>query len=209
MPAPRRTVIAAAMAAITVAFLPRASRADTDPRLTERSLGRADAPVTVAEYFSLTCPHCARFARDVLPQIQKELIDTGKLRWVFRDYPLDQVALTAAMIARTLPADRYAPFVAALLASQDRWAFARDVNSTDELAKMAALAGMPRATFNATIKDEGLRNALVQAQADDSKTYNIDSTPTFIINGPHAKDRHESGEKSFDEFARLVAEAAG
>jgi protein-disulfide isomerase len=147
---PRRSVIAAATAAIATPFLPRAGRADTDARLTERSLGSASAPVTVTEYFSLTCPHCARFARDVLPRVQKELIDTGKLRWVFRDYPLDQVALTAAMIARTLPASRYEPFVDALLASQDRWAFARGVNSTDELAKMAALAGMSRATFQLT-----------------------------------------------------------
>jgi protein-disulfide isomerase len=204
-------LLGAGTIALAGALPPRAGHAGTmtDPRLAERAIGHADAPVTIAEYYSLTCPHCARFARDTLPRIQKDLIDTGRVRWVFKDYPLDQVALTAAMVARALPPERYEPFVNALLASQDRWAFARGVNSTDELAKMAALAGLPRPTFDATIKDEALRNAILQAQADDSKTFGIDSTPTFIINGPHAKDRHESGEKSFDEFARWVAEAAG
>jgi predicted DsbA family dithiol-disulfide isomerase len=113
------------------------------------------------------------------------------------------------MVARALPPVRYEPFVSALLASQDRWAFASNVNPTEELAKMAALAGLPRGRFDTTIADTAFRDALLQAQANDSKAYGIDSTPTFIINGPHAKDRHESGEKSFDEFARMVAEAAG
>ena len=81
--------------------------------------------------------------------MKKNLIDTGKVRYIFRDFPLDQVALTAAMVARALPPERYEPFILALFASQDRWAFARGVNSTEELAKMAALAGMPRDVFDA------------------------------------------------------------
>ena len=97
-----------------------APSASNDPRLTDRSVGRADAPVTVMEFYSLTCPHCAAFYRETFPRIKSELIDTGKLRFVFWDFPLDQVALTAAMVARTLPPERYEPFTAALLASQDR-----------------------------------------------------------------------------------------
>ena len=103
------------------------------------------AKTTVEECFSLTCTHCAAFARETFPQIKSELIDTGKLRWVFRDFPLDQVALLAAMVARYLPPDRYEPFVMALFANQDRWAFAQGVNTADELWKTAALAGMSRA----------------------------------------------------------------
>ena len=80
-------------------------------------------------------------------QVKKELVETGKIRFVFHDFPLDQVALTAAVVARHLPAASYDPFVSALLASQDRWALARGVNTTDELAKMAALAGLSRAAF--------------------------------------------------------------
>ena len=124
------------------------------PARFERSIGDAGAKITAQEYFSLTCTHCAAFARETFPQIKSELIDTGKLRWVFYDFPLDQVALQAAMVARYLPADRYEPFVMALFANQDRWAFARGVNTTDELWKTAALAGMSRASFDQAIADE-------------------------------------------------------
>jgi protein-disulfide isomerase len=179
-----------------------------DPRMTVRGMGKTDAPVRVDEWFSLTCPHCAAFSQQTFPQVQSQLIDTGKLYFVFNDFPLDQVALTASMVARSLPPERYEPFCAALFASQDRWAFARGVNSTEELAKMAALAGMPREQFNTVIADNSLRNAILQRQADASKNLHIDSTPTFIFNGSVEKNHSESGERSYDEFAKLVAQAA-
>ena len=185
------------------------ARADDDPRMAERSVGSATAPVTAREYFSLTCPHCARFAAETFPQIRKSLIDTGKLRWVFEDFPLDQVALTAAMVARALPPDRYEPFVMALLASQMRWAFARDVNNTEELGKMAALAGMSRDTFEKTINDTKLRDAILTGQDQAEKKYHVDSTPTFILSGPKQKDRSESGEMSYDAFVKAVAAVGG
>jgi protein-disulfide isomerase len=192
-----------------LALAPGRARADDDPRMAERAVGPASAPVTVMEYFSLTCPHCARFARDTLPQIRKQLIDTGKLRYVYKDFPLDQLALMAAMVARALPPQRYEPFVLALLASQDRWAFARDVNNTEEIAKMAALAGMSHATFEATVNDTKLRDAILTQQDEAEKVYHVDSTPTFIFNGPAQKNRHESGEMSYDAFAKVVAEVGG
>ena len=193
-----------------LALAPLAARADDDdPRMTPRAVGAADAPVTAREYFSLTCPHCARFARDTLPQIRKALIDTGRLRYEYHDFPLDQVALTAAMVARSLPPERYEPFVLALLASQDRWAFARGVNNTEEIAKMAALAGMARPTFDATIADTKLRDAILAAQDAASKQLHIDSTPTFIFDGPAQKDRHASGELAYDAFAQDVKDVGG
>src|SRR4051812_44005371 len=84
------------------------------PRFTERAVGRADAPVTVIEFYSLTCSHCASFVRDTLPRVKADLIETGKLRLVYWDFPLDQVALTAAMVARSLPPERYEAFCGAL-----------------------------------------------------------------------------------------------
>lgn len=200
----RRTLLLAPLA-----LAPALARADDDPRLADRAVGSATAPVSVKEYFSLTCPHCARFAAETLPQIRKNLIDTGKLRYIYEDFPLDQVALMAAMVARALPPARYEPFILALLASQDRWAFARDVNNTDEIGKMAALAGMSHATFEATIQDTKLRDAILTRQDEAEKMYHVDSTPTFIFNGPAQKDRHESGEMSYDAFAKVVAEVAG
>lgn len=199
----RRTLLAASALALL------APQAHADAAFGEASIGDASAPVTVTEWFSLTCPHCAAFAKEALPQIQDELIKTGKARMVFRDFPLDQVALMAAMVARRLPAQRYVPFIEALLATQDRWAYARDINTTDELAKMAALAGMPRATFDATIADTALRDAILAGQSEAEKTYQVDSTPTFIFNGPGAKNLREAGEQTPDAFAKLVKQAAG
>lgn len=180
-----------------------------DDLIREASTGDAKAPVTVQEWFSLTCPHCAAFSRQMLPTIRDEVIKTGQARLVFRDFPLDQVALTAAMVARSLPPERYEPFIDALFASQDRWAFARGVNSTEELAKMAALAGLSRTAFNAAIANTELRDAILAAQTDAEKTYQVDSTPTFIFNGPTAKNRREPGEIAPATFAQIVKEAAG
>ncbi len=200
MPVKRRnllSVVIVGMAAPALG-LPRAAHA-ASPQEAERGIGKSDAKVTVQEFFSLTCTHCAAFAREAFQRIRSELIDTGKLRWVFRDFPLDQVALTAAMVARYLPPERYDPFVMALFANQDRWAFARGVNTTDELWKTAALAGMSRPTFDQAIADDSLRSWILQQQADDQKQWNIDSTPSFVING-----QKYAGEMSFDAFRKLV-----
>jgi protein-disulfide isomerase len=144
-----------------------------------------------------------------MPRVKTELIDTGRVRMVFHDFPLDQVALTAAAVARNLPVSSYEPFVSALLASQDRWAFARGVNTTEELAKMAALAGLSRAGFDAAVADEALRAAILKARDDAARVYSIDATPSFVLSGPAVKNRRESGARPFDDFARLVKEAAG
>ena len=183
---------------IVTAAAVRPALAD-DARKGERSFGKPDAKVTVDEFFSLTCSHCAAFSRNTMPELTRNLIDTGKLRFVYHDFPLDQVALLAAQIARALPPDRYEPFIAALLASQDRWAFARGINYTDELWKFAALAGMARATFDSAVADTDLKNWILAQQAEDQKKYSIDSTPSFLING-----QKYSGDMSYDAFVKLI-----
>jgi protein-disulfide isomerase len=160
------------------------------------------AKTQVIECFSLTCTHCAAFAQETFPEVKAKLIDTGKVFFIFHDFPLDQVALTAAMVARALPAARYVPFIDALLASQDRWAFAQGVNSSDEVWKMAALAGMSRATFDATVADTGLRDAILAQQKADSARWSIDSTPSFVING----EKH-AGEMNYAAFSALIPNA--
>lgn len=173
-----------------------------DPKTSERALGRADAPVTVQEFYSMTCSHCAEFFRDSLPRIRTELIDTGKVRLVLRDFPLDQVALRASMVARSLPPERYEPFVAMLLSTQDRWAFNRANDPREEIAKLAALAGMPRAEFDAAYEDRALAQFILDDQAAAQRQYNISSTPSFVIGG-----RVYPGALSFERFAELVAAA--
>jgi protein-disulfide isomerase len=167
----------------------------------ERSIGSSNAKVTVQEFFSLTCTHCAAFSRETMPEVEKNLIQPGKVRFVFHDFPLDQVALTAAMVARYLPPPQYYPFITALFANQDRWAFARGVNSTDEIWKMAALAGMSRATFEQAIADTTLRTWILQQQQSDQDRWKIDSTPSFVING-----QKYSGEMGYDAFRKLIPE---
>jgi len=178
-----------------------ASAAEVDTHA-ERGIGKADAKVKVEEFFSLTCSHCAAFAQETFPEIKAKLIDTGKLRWIFRDFPLDQVALTAAMVAHYLPPDRYEPFVLALLASQDRWAFAQGINHNDELWKFAALAGMSKDSFDKAVSDTALRTWILKEQNAAQKQWGIDSTPSFVVNG-----KEYSGEMSYDAFRKLIPDA--
>ena len=179
----------------------RAARAEDLPRM-ERGIGKADAKTTVQEYFSLTCSHCAAFAKGTLSKVKSDLIETGRVRWVFRDFPLDQVALMAAQVARYLPVDRYEPFVDALLSTQDRWAFARDVNRTEAIWKTAAMAGMNRVTFDKAIADNDLKTWILKEQQADQEKWKIDSTPSFVINGTKF-----TGEMSFDAFRKLLPDA--
>jgi len=199
----RRSILAGVPAAAlgTMGLVPLA-RAE-DARMSVRALGNPNAKVQVQEYYSLTCTHCARFAVETFPEIRAKLIDTGKVYYIFRDYPLDRVALMAAMVARALPVERYEPFVLSLLSSQDRWAFNRDVDPQAQLQKMAALAGMPADVFTATVNDDGLRQAIMAAQDKATNDYKIDSTPTFRFNSIQA-----NGEMSFETFSQNVDKAS-
>jgi protein-disulfide isomerase len=198
----RSLLIVAATSAIVPAVLrPERAWAD-DPRQTPRFIGSPDAKVTATEWYSMTCPHCARFADQVFPEVKAKLIDTGKLKYVFGDFPLDQLALTAAMVARALPADRYEPFILSLLSSQIQWAYGSG-NHTDQLFARAAIAGMNRETFDATIKDQGLRDWILTEQKAAQDKYQVDSTPTFVVGL-----RKAAGEITFDAFNQLVQSAS-
>jgi protein-disulfide isomerase len=204
----RRFLITTSAAALSVAAIPASGRAaDTSPPATAtlpategpRFIGSPTAPLTVEEFFSLTCTHCAHFSNTTMPDVLAKLVNTGKLRMVYHDFPLDAVALEAAMIARSLPAAQYFPFCSALFASQDSWAFAPGINYTDQLWKMAALAGMSRSTFNKAIADTALKNWIQTQQVADEKMYNIEATPTFLING-----KAQAGDMSYDEFVSAI-----
>jgi protein-disulfide isomerase len=195
----RRSVLSVVPTGLTFALLASPARADADDPRAERSVGKPDAKTVVGEYFSLTCTHCAAFAAGTFPEIKKNLIDTGAVRWVFHDYPLDQVALTASMVARYLPVDRYEPFINALFASQNRWAFGRGNDPTEEIWKVAGLAGMSRTTFDKAVGDTGLRDWIIQQQKADSDKWSIDSTPSFVVN-----NQKYAGEMSYDAFRKLV-----
>ena len=157
------------------------SRALLDLTKDDRILGNADAPITIIEYASLTCPHCAHFANEVLPELKKKWIDTGKVRLVLRDYPLDQPALGAAMIARCAPPDRFYAFIDTFFAAQDKWVMSRDY--VEALSQLARLGGMSQEDFNACLKNAALENKIVEGRLVATKELDVNATPTFFING--------------------------
>ncbi len=170
------------------------------PAVTERVLGDPDAPVTIIEYSSLTCPHCAAFHTDTLPAIKERYVETGQAKMVYRDFPLDQNALNAAVIAHCAGAERYFTFLEALFASQARWA--RSSDPRESLLQLAGLGGLAREAAEACLADEAMLDAVLQTRLDGQEEFAISSTPTFIINGEIV-----SGNRSVDEFVTVIEAA--
>jgi protein-disulfide isomerase len=148
-------------------------------RITERTLGEATAPVTIYEFSSFTCPHCASFHVETLPKIKAEFIDSGKVKLVFRDFPLDRLSLAASVVARCVKPAQYFPFVELLFKDQMVWAKAQDPLA--ELKTRARIAGMGEDQVNACLGDQALIASLQQRRDAASKEFGIDSTPTFVI----------------------------
>lgn len=147
----------------------------------DRILGKSDAPVTIVEYASLTCPHCAHFATDVLPKLKEKWIDTGKVRLVMRDYPLDEPALRAAMIARCASADKFYPFIDTLFGAQRQWVLSKDYKA--DLARLALLGGMSKKQFDDCLANKSVEDKVLQSRLMATEQLGVNSTPTFFING--------------------------
>jgi protein-disulfide isomerase len=168
-----------------------------NPILPDRILGKADAPVTVEEFISLTCPHCAEFYNDVLPELEKRYVDSGKVRFILRDFPLDGPALKAATIARCMPEDEFYPFISVLYKSQQAWALAP--NPEQIMMQYAKLGGLSEEKAKACLQDTKLQDAIVAERTDASQKLEIKATPTFLING---KEKIEGG-RSANDFAAI------
>lgn len=154
--------------------------------LAERAIGDPKAPVTLYEHSSLSCPHCAHFHRDTLPRLKTEYVDTGKLRIVFRDFPLNAPALAGSLLARCLPADKYFDFTSLVFSTQEAWMKSED--SVKVLRQNAALAGLPPALAESCLGSEALKKGIVEAMQEKGKALGIESTPTFTIDDrPDAK----------------------
>jgi protein-disulfide isomerase len=195
---PRRTLVLVG-SAFALAGPGAAQELNLEAALAERALGPAEAPRTMVEYFSMTCPHCATFHVQTLPRIKAELIDTGRLRHVFRDFPLDRVGLAAHMIARAVPPTVYAEFVDLLMRTQAQWATSRD--PVGELARQASMAGISRAAFDAALANEGLQRGVLQQRLAGEQQDQVQGTPTFIA----STGRRASGAIDFARFNDLIA----
>jgi len=167
------------------------------PDIGDKALGKADAPVTIIEYASATCPHCGEFHEKTWPVIKKKYVDTGKVRFIFREFPLDQLALAAFMLMRCAPEGKYHPMLGLIMKTQRTWV----KNPKVELLKIAKLAGMSEEQFNACIKNQKLANSIVGISKNASRDLGVNSTPTFFING-----RRAVGDMPPEEFGKIIDE---
>ena len=166
---------------------------------TERVLGDPKAPITFIEYAMLTCSHCAEFHNKVLPDLKKQYIDTGKLKIVFRDYPFDEIALRAAMAARCVPEDKFFDYVSVLFQQQNIWS--RSEQPLLQLKQLAAFAGLSPSVFEACQADQKLMDHLLKVRVDASEKFQIDSTPTFIVEGTSER---LLGAQSVEQFSGFL-----
>ena len=174
--------------------------ATLEDAVAEKVMGRDDAPVTMIEYSSLACPHCAAFHRDSLPRIKEAYIDTGKVRLIYRDFPLGGVALAAAMVARCGGSAKFFGFIEVLFRSQAQWS--RSDDPTRELARVARFAGISQKDFDACLVNEALMTDIRERAADAQQKFGIESTPTFIIEGEKVV-----GARPFEDFRDVIEKA--
>lgn len=144
-------------------------------------VGDPNAPVTIVEYASMTCPHCAAFAIETLPEIKKTYIDTGKAKLILREFPFDPRAVAAFMLARCAPGDRREAMVDVLFQQQSTWAHSD--NASAALLGIAKLAGFTQESFTACLNDKELQAKVVATQARGQSEFGVEATPTLFVNG--------------------------
>jgi protein-disulfide isomerase len=164
--------------------------------LGEEALGEDRAPHTVIEYASLTCPHCAKFFAETFPALKASYIDTGRVRFILREFPFDSVGLAAAVLARHAEQGKYFTFIQALLREQDRWTFGDPV---EPLFAIAADFGFTRAQFVAALTDQQMIDGIDWVRLRAAEKFKVNATPTFFIDGGMYK-----GEMSLEQFGQAL-----
>lgn len=169
------------------------------PSLPDMALGPKDAAVTIVEYASMTCPHCAAFTEQVFPKIKEAYIDTNKIRFVFREFPLDIKAAAGSMLARCIAKDdpqKYFAAIHTLFKQQETWVMGK---TSEQLALIGKQAGLSEADVDKCLKDQALLDKIAADQKFANEQLKVNSTPTFFINGEMIK-----GETSFEEFDKRI-----
>ena len=167
--------------------------------LPDMALGPANAPITITEFASMTCPHCAAFNADVFPKIKAAYIDTGKIRYVFREFPLDIKAAAGSMLSRCIAKDdagKYFAVTDMLFKQQSDWVMK---NTTETLTRIGKQAGLSQQAVDDCLKDQALLDKIVADQKFANDVLKVNSTPTFFLNGEKIK-----GETSFEEFDKRI-----
>ncbi len=150
--------------------------------LPDLSKGPADAKVTVVEYASMTCPHCAHFTKDVWPQLKAKYVDTGKVRFIFREYPLNDLAIAGSMLARCAGNEKAFDLIEILFVKQDGWAFGEG-DPTPRLFELAKQAGFTQESFEKCLTDQKLVDEILAGRTRAKELFGVEATPTFFING--------------------------
>jgi len=183
--------------ALSLAVIGFSTVAKADFEYTETILGDENAPVTIIEYASYTCPHCANFHKDVLPQIKKDFIDTGKVKLIFRDFPFERVGATAALLSRCVDPMRYTAFNSLLMKQQEQWAHSN--NPAGGLFKLAKLAGMSQEKIDSCLADEKLLDKIISVRKAAMDEHGFNSTPSFLIN-----DEKVVGGGEYERFKSII-----
>ncbi len=178
---------------------PAASSIDVTVAMQDRVLGQESAPVTIIEYASLTCPHCAHFETEILPEVKKQLLDTGKAKLIYRDFPLDRFALEAAMVSRCISPLKYYDMLDVIFSKQEIWAKAKDPLAA--LEKLASLAGMDAADYKSCVENHALETAILTHVQEAQNKYKVQSTPTFVFNDGAEQF---SGAQPVEKFAATI-----
>ena len=167
----------------------------TPPDEGDMTMGKDDAKVTLVEYASASCPHCAAFYKDVFPKLKSDYIDNGKIKFIFREFPHNQAALAAFMVARSMPKEKYFPLVDIFFTTQDTWL--KDPKAG--LLNIAKQAGMSEADFEASLKNETVANGILAVREKAATKYGVDGIPTLFLNGQAFHD-----ETTFDDLKKAI-----
>lgn len=162
-------------------------------------IGETNAPITIIEYASLSCSHCADFHMNTLGKLKKEYVDTGKVKIVFRNFPFNYPALLGSMVLQCIPEDVRYDYMNALFQLQSNWVVRENAKSTQELFKIMQSGGMTKEEFDSCINNRELEETILQKVINAQNEYNIQSTPSFLIN-----DLLVEGNKSIKEFRQII-----
>tara|TARA_Y100000768_G_scaffold166071_1_gene124340 strand:+ start:315 stop:932 length:618 start_codon:yes stop_codon:yes gene_type:complete len=162
-------------------------------------IGESEAPITIIEYASMSCSHCADFHNNTLEDLKAEFVDTGKVRFVFRDFPFNYPALAGSMMMRCVPNDVRYEYMNALYKLQKNWVIRDNAKTRAELYKIMQSGGMKKDEFDNCLSDVNLENELLEGVMSAQREFNIRSTPSFIINGVLY-----SGNKNIKEFRQII-----
>lgn len=188
------------MLVVTGAPAARAEMVTTEQALSEMSIGKKDAPVTILAFESLTCPHCATFHANAYPKLKKEYVDTGKVRIVFVDYPLNARAMVGSMLARCTGPERYVAMTEIMFKTQAEWAGIPDGKEfLNAMGRIGGMGGLTAEDVDKCLKDRVLYEGIRKRQMDAQKKYKIESTPTFIIG-----DKRIEGAQPFEQFEAIL-----